>query len=115
MIVLIGLIVLIVGWIVVVCPSRSRYVAPWNPMIGSLGNDSAQEEIPVYHRLPTRSEEIQSISPSNQRISDAGLKTRNYDKGLDRFIRKFDPDVEMSATMGIFRGQYSDHGWAVYA
>jgi hypothetical protein len=32
---------------------------------------------------------------------------------MDRFIRKFDPDVEMFATLAIAKGQYLDHGWAL--
>jgi hypothetical protein len=50
----------------------------------------------------------------NQRIHDSGLKTKNYDKGMNRFIHTFDPDVEMSATVAAYICSYVDHGWGVY-
>jgi hypothetical protein len=43
-----------------------------------------------------------------------GLKTQNYDKGMDRFARKFDPGVEMCATVAVYSGRYEGHGWEVY-
>jgi hypothetical protein len=42
------------------------------------------------------------------------LKTQNYDKGFDRFVRTFDPEEEMSATVAVIQGCHRDHGWAVY-
>jgi hypothetical protein len=65
-------------------------------MVGSLGNDSLSEIIPAYHRLHVPPEASPYISARNQRIRDSGLRTQNHDKELDIFIRKFDPDVEMS-------------------
>jgi hypothetical protein len=51
----------------------------------------------------------------NQRIHDAGLKTQNYDKGFDTFIRKFKPDQELSATVAIVTGFHNDRGTSVYS
>jgi hypothetical protein len=83
-------------------------------MIGSLGNDEISGIIQAYHRLQG-TPEVQSSAPAfNLRIRDAGLKTQNYGKWFDRFIREFDPDEEMSATMALSRGQCGDHGWEVY-
>jgi hypothetical protein len=50
----------------------------------------------------------------NQQSYDAGLKTQNYDKGFERFVRKFDPEVEMSAALAIVKGAHHEHGMAVY-
>jgi hypothetical protein len=83
-------------------------------MIGSLGDDTCRGEIPADHRLQTPSEAVPITQAFNLRVRDSGLKTQNYDKGSDRFVRKFDPEVEMSATMAVYSGRYSDHGWAVY-
>jgi hypothetical protein len=49
----------------------------------------------------------------NQRIYDAGLKTQNCDTGFERFVRKFDQDQEMSATVAIIKGAHHEHGTAV--
>jgi hypothetical protein len=46
-------------------------------------------------------------------IRDAGLKAQNYDKGFDRFIRRFKPDLDLAATVAIFKGVHDDHGTAV--
>jgi hypothetical protein len=37
----------------------------------------------------------------NKRIFDAGLDTQPYDKGLDRFMEKFDPELQMTTTIAI--------------
>jgi hypothetical protein len=44
----------------------------------------------------------------------AGLRTQNYDKGLDRFVAKFDPNIPMAAVIAIEKGRHSDHGTAIY-
>jgi hypothetical protein len=69
-------------------------------MIGSLGNDSITWVIPAYHRIQTPPEAIPTPTAYNERIRESGLRTQNFAKSLDRFIRKFDPDVEMSAISG---------------
>jgi hypothetical protein len=47
-------------------------------------------------------------------ILDSGLRTQNYDKGLDKFVRKFDPTESMAATVAVHTGWQGDHGWAVH-
>jgi hypothetical protein len=47
-------------------------------------------------------------------VFDAGLKTQNYDKGFDRFVRKFNQDEEVAAVLSVMKGTYQDHGCAVY-
>jgi hypothetical protein len=52
-------------------------------------------------------------SDLNGAILEAALKTQNYDKGFDKFIRKFNPKREMSAVVAVEEGFQGDHGWAV--
>jgi hypothetical protein len=82
-------------------------------MIGSLGNDASNGEIPIHYRLPTPSEAVPVTMALNLKIRDFGLKTQNYDKGLDRFVRTFNPDEEMTAIMSLYKGHYHDDGSAV--
>jgi hypothetical protein len=49
----------------------------------------------------------------NPQIYQAGLKTRNYDKGFDRFIRTLDPDLPTDAFVSIVKGVLHEHGAAV--
>jgi hypothetical protein len=44
----------------------------------------------MYHGTPTKPDMLQMAPAYILRIRDAGLKTQRYDKGLDRFVRKFD-------------------------
>jgi hypothetical protein len=41
-------------------------------------------------------------------------RPRIMTKGFERFVRKFDPDQEMSATSAIIKGAHHEHGTAVY-
>jgi hypothetical protein len=70
-------------------------------LVGSLTDGSEVGEIPIKHRLnPLR--ELLALAPSyNWRIREAVLKTQNYDKGLDRFVRDFNPDEKMVAAISI--------------
>jgi hypothetical protein len=71
-------------------------------------------EIPLQHKIiRDESLAIQAIV-WDQRIFDAGLKVQNYDKGFERFVRKFDPDVRMEAVMSIVKDSHHDHGTAVF-
>jgi hypothetical protein len=78
-------------------------------MVGSLGKESLTGIIPAYHRLQTPPEAVASLSAYNLRIRDAGLKTQNRDKGLDRFLRQPDPEEEMKTTTATTAGQYVSH------
>jgi hypothetical protein len=50
----------------------------------------------------------------NSRIFEAGLKTQNYDKGIERFVRKFNPESEPEAVLAIVKEAHHEHGTAVY-
>jgi hypothetical protein len=43
----------------------------------------------------------------NKRIFDAGLATQPYDKGLEHFTAKLDPNAEMSAVIAIEPAAYT--------
>jgi hypothetical protein len=56
-------------------------------MIKSLGDESGSGEIPAYHKLQASPKAISVTTAVNLRIRDTGLKTHDYDKGQDRFLR----------------------------
>jgi hypothetical protein len=56
---------------------------------------------------------FQAMVADNGAILDAGLRTQNYDKGFEKYIRKFNPEEESSAVVAIEPGWQGDHGWAV--
>jgi hypothetical protein len=90
--------------------SRNRCIAA---MIASLGDDKAVGIIPQHYRA-------QSTAPEGterafvERVYEAGLKAQNYDKGFEKFIRKFERNEAMSATVALLAGNRDDRGWAVY-
>jgi hypothetical protein len=49
----------------------------------------------------------------NGAVLEAALRTQNYDKGFEKFVRKFDPSQEMAAVVAIESGKQGDCGWAV--
>jgi hypothetical protein len=67
---------------------EQRTAREWG-MIGSIGHDKPSGTIRQKHRV----QPAQEVLAWNLRILDTGLKTQNYDKGLERFIRKFGPAV----------------------
>jgi hypothetical protein len=83
-------------------------------MIGALGDGIYYGQIPDDHRLQTTSEMLLSANARNLRILDATVKTQNYDKDIDHFVRKSDPELGRSATVAICSGYYGEYGWAVF-
>jgi hypothetical protein len=71
-------------------------------------------KIPEFHKLDAAPEFAHQLGAFDQRIFDADLKTQNYDKGVDRFVRKFNQDEEVSAVVSVMKGAHQDHGCAVY-
>jgi hypothetical protein len=86
-------------------------------MIGVLGERDGLNScmIPERHRAILDSTCAVQEAAWNQRIADAGRKTQNYDKGLERFVRKYDPDQEMETVIALAKGVHRDHGLAIYA
>jgi hypothetical protein len=78
-------------------------------MIGAL-NDGI---IPIQHRL-IRDESVQVPAAAwNSQIYEAGLKTQNHDKGFERFVRKFNPELATEAVLSIVKGAHHEHGTAI--
>jgi hypothetical protein len=70
-------------------------------------------EIPASHHLVQ--EQWIKVHPEswNSEICEAGLKTQNYDKWFDRFVRKFDPESPTEAVIAIVKGVHHKFGSAV--
>jgi hypothetical protein len=83
-------------------------------MIGAIGDEEASAEIPDYHKAVLDEPLAVRVVACNQRIADAGRRTQNYDKGIERFVRKFDPNQDMESTIEIVKGIHQYHGLAVY-
>jgi hypothetical protein len=82
-------------------------------MIGAFWHAVSAREIPARHRV-IRDESVRiHVKTRNQRIFDAGLKTQNYDKGFERFVRKFNPETELEATVAIIQEIHHEHGTAI--
>jgi hypothetical protein len=83
-------------------------------MIGSLGDGIASGEIPRNYRATTHPDGVATAVAFHYRVHEAGLKTQNYDKGFEEFVRKFERSEAMSVTIAISLGCREDHGLAVY-
>jgi hypothetical protein len=83
-------------------------------MVGSLGNDELIGIIPAFHRSNSPPEAPSTAPAYNLLIHEAGLKTQNHDTWFDCFIRKFNPEEDMSVTLAVVSGDHGDHGLAVY-
>jgi hypothetical protein len=60
-------------------------------MVGTLGDDSLSGIIQACHRIRVVHEALSIAPVFGLRIRDSGLLAQNYDKGMDRYIRKFGP------------------------
>jgi hypothetical protein len=57
--------------------------------------------IPWQYRLEPVQASFEDMVSINGAVLDAALRTQNYDKGLEKFVRKFDPSQDMSAVVAI--------------
>jgi hypothetical protein len=78
-------------------------------LVGSFGGGV----IPIQYRSELPQISLRDMIVANGTILDVALKTQNYDKGLDKYVRKFNPEEESSAVVAIESGWQGDHGWAV--
>jgi hypothetical protein len=69
-------------------------------------------EIPISYRSELQQSPL--TLAVHKKILEAGLRTQNYDKGLDKFVRKFDPEQDISATIAVHSGWQGENAWAVY-
>jgi hypothetical protein len=81
-------------------------------LVGSIGDSTNVGEVPLAYRNEAHHSDL--IEAIHMKILGAGLRTQNYDKGPDKFVRKFDPDEEMSATVAVHSGWQGEHAWSVY-
>jgi hypothetical protein len=101
------------------CELKERIESREWALVGSFGAldpklaDFGKGEIPWQYRLEPVQASFGDMVSTNGAILDAALRTQNYDKGLEKFVRKFDPTEEMSAVVAIESGRQKDHGWAV--
>jgi hypothetical protein len=71
-------------------------------LIASIGNDDVRGLVPDEYRLPIpmvtpsepgaqpREVTLQEIKAVHARILETALRTQNYDRGLDKFARKYE-------------------------
>jgi hypothetical protein len=88
-------------------------------LVASIGNDVIRGVIPDEFRLPMPNAKPlvatpQEIKAIHARVLETALRTQNYDRGLDKFARKYENLEAMSATLAIQPGWQGDHGWAVF-
>jgi hypothetical protein len=83
-------------------------------LVASIGDKDRVGQIPIQYRLPEPQVSPSEIRAIHQRVLDACLRTQNYDRGLDKFARKFERLEAMSATVAIQQGWQGDHGWAIF-
>jgi hypothetical protein len=83
-------------------------------MIGALGDGITSGGIPRHYRATTHPDGVATAVSFHYKIQEAGLKTQNYDKRLEKFVRNYEPDEEMTARLAIGLECREDHGWAVY-
>jgi hypothetical protein len=69
--------------------------------------------IPDDHRLELKDPDKAVPAAWNPAVLEACLRTQTYDKGFDRFIRKFKPDAELNAVMAIEEGKHGEWGTAI--
>jgi hypothetical protein len=81
-------------------------------LVGSIGDSSHVGEIPLAYR--NEAQHSQLTLAVHKKVLEAGLRTQNYDKGMDKFVRKFDPDEEMSAFISVQSGWQTESAWSVY-
>jgi hypothetical protein len=76
-------------------------------LVGSIGDSISLGEIPLAYRNEVQQSPL--IEAIHKKVLEAGLRTQNYDKGLDKFVRKFHPDEEMSAVVAVHSGWQTEH------
>jgi hypothetical protein len=80
-------------------------------LVGSFGDGV----VPWQYRLEPQEETLESIVSMNGSILEAALRTQNYDKGFDKFVRKFNPVQELSAVVATESGRHGDHGGQLFS
>jgi hypothetical protein len=71
------------------------------------------QECPEKHRL-IQVDPIDDPDAYNVEIQNLAKASQAYDRGLERFVGKFDPSTPMTATMAIEKGCHGDYGVAIF-
>jgi hypothetical protein len=69
--------------------------------------------IPWQYRLEPIQASFEDMVSLNGAVLDTALRTQNYDKGFDKFVRTFNPAEELTAVVAVESGKQEDHAWAV--
>jgi hypothetical protein len=77
-------------------------------MVASIGGP-----IPEKHSL-VQVDPIDDPDAYNVEIQNLAKDSQAYDRGLERFVGKFDPFLPMTATMAIEKGCHNDYGVAIF-
>jgi hypothetical protein len=83
-------------------------------LVASIGDDDRQGVVPIQYRLPETEATRNEIKAVHERILETALRTQNYDRGLEKFVRKYENLEAMSATLAIQEGWQGDHGWVIF-
>jgi hypothetical protein len=83
-------------------------------LVASIGDEQRQGAVPIQYRLPETQATPAEIKAIHGRIMETALRTQNYDRGLEKFVRKYENLEAMSATLAIQEGWQGDHGWAIF-
>jgi hypothetical protein len=83
-------------------------------LIAAFGDDPCSGLVSTRHRAQPDLEKLPQFIAMSLTVQEAGLRTQNYDKGLQRVIRKFNPDEPMATTTAIDCGYHGERIWAVY-
>jgi hypothetical protein len=83
-------------------------------LVASFGDDLQAGAIPTFHRFPMPKVSPPEIKAVHARLLETALRTQNYDRGLDKFVRKYENMEAMSATLAIQRGWQGEVGWAIF-
>jgi hypothetical protein len=83
-------------------------------LVAAIGDEDRCGVIPIQYRLPPLETTPSDIRAVHDRILEAALRTQNYNRGLDKFVRKYENLEAMSATLAIQKGRQGDFGWAIF-
>jgi hypothetical protein len=73
-------------------------------LVASFGDRLQAGAIPTFYRFPMPKVSPREIKAVHARLLETAARTQNYDRGLDKFVRKYENLEAMSATLAIQRG-----------
>jgi hypothetical protein len=82
-------------------------------LVASFGDRFKAGAIPTFYRFPMPKVSPREIKAIHARLLETAARTQNYDRGLDKFVRKYKNLEALSATLAIQRGWQGEVGWAI--